>query len=654
MVAMNKIRIYLFFSFLIIFQKQACADVKLPALWRDSMVLQRDSPIKLWGWSDPNEKITIDFNQNKYSIQANKAGNWSFVLPAVSFTIAIESYDLNISAKNKINIKNILFGDVFICSGQSNMVINMERVKEKFPEEIAQADYALIRYFFVPNRTDLTGPKDDMTMGYWKSANPKDVLQFSAVAYFFAKSLYSKYHVPIGLINASVGGTPIEAWISEQGFKDFPEIQSTIQKNKDTASLNQKNRLAIAFNANHITKSEDKGMAGLAYWYDPHYKPQGWRRFNIPGYIEDQGIKDFNGVMWFRRELDIPASMTGIPSKLFMGRIVDADYVYINGQLVGNVTYQYPPRRYEVPTDLLKPGKNLIVIRLLNTSGKGGFVPDKNYSLISANGQSIDLKGDWLYKVGEVYKPIAAEKVLPVVSLQNQPTSLFNTMIAPLTQLSVKGVLWYQGETNAGNPAPYNRLLPALIQDWRAVFHQSSLPFLYVQLANFMDANYLPVESQWAELREAQLNALNVPNTAMAVTIDLGEWNDIHPLNKKSVGERLALAARNKIYGEKDLIYSGPVYQSNKITDHTIILSFDHTGSGLTTSDGEELSSFAIAGADKKWGWAKAKIEDNHILVWSDAVTNPLYVRYAWADNPDNANLMNKEGLPASPFRTDK
>ncbi|MEO5583014.1 MAG: sialate O-acetylesterase, partial [Saprospiraceae bacterium] len=290
---MNKFRIFFFISFLIEVHYLSFANVTLPGLWRDSMVLQRDSPIKLWGWADPGEKMTIELNKKKYKAQASARGIWSIILPAISYSPLIISYTLTITAKNKIILKDVLLGDVFICSGQSNMVINMERVKEKFPDDIAEADYPQIRYFFVPNRTDLTGPKDDLATGYWKSANPKDVLQFSAVGYFFAKSIYSKYHIPIGLMNASVGGTPIEAWISEQGFKDFPDILSTIQKNKDTAIINQKNRMSLAFNSSHVPKSEDKGMMESIRWYDPIYVPKGWQRFNIPGYIEDQGIKDF-------------------------------------------------------------------------------------------------------------------------------------------------------------------------------------------------------------------------------------------------------------------------------------------------------------------------------------------------------------------------
>jgi len=395
-------------------------------------------------------------------------------------------------------------------------------------------------------------------------------------------------------------------------------------------------------------KETDLGMLGS--WYDPDYVPKEWRTINIPGYWEDQGIKDLDGIVWYRKEVDVPSSMVNAFSNVFLGRIVDADFLYINGQMIGNTTYQYPQRRYQIPAGILKPGKNIFVVRVINNVGKGGFVPDKPYCLIAGN-DTIDLKGYWQYKVGEVFLPGQSGRNF---SLQNQPTALYNAMIAPAINYTIKGFLWYQGEANSSRAKEYATLQPATIADWRNKWREGDLPFLYVQLPNFMEVNYLPSESQWAELREAQLKSLSVPNTAMAVAIDLGEWNDIHPDRKKEVGERLALAAEKLAYGEKNVVYSGPIYQSSAIDGNKIVISFTNTGSGLITNDGEEVSQFAIAGADKKFVWAKAKIEGDKVIVWNDDVPNPVYTRYAWADNPDNPNLYNKEGLPASPFRTDE
>jgi sialate O-acetylesterase len=619
------------------------AEVKLPVIFSDGIVLQRDTKLNISGWATPGEKVTLTFKGKKYNSKTGNDGKWSIEIPAQK---AGGPHEMAFKGTNEIKVSNILFGDVWVCAGQSNMVLPMERVKEKYPGEIATANYPEIRNFFIPTSTNLNGAQEDLPPGTWKEANPKDVLTFGAVAYFFAKKVYEKYKIPIGLINASVGGTPIEAWISEQGFQNFPEILKTIEQNKDSVYIASLKGSQEIFKPK---KPQDKGMLESPKWFDESYIPKGWNNINIPGYWEDQGVKDLNGVVWYRREIDVPASMIGVPAKLMMGRIVDADFVYINGKQVGNITYQYPPRRYEIPAGILKPGKNTIVIRVQNNSGKGGFVPDKPYFLTS-NNQEIDLKGTWQYKVGEVYKPVQAE-VNPAFSAQNQPAALYNAMVAPLIQQKIKGFLWYQGESNAGNPEFYSNYLSALINDWRNKWNNENLPFLYVQLANFQDVDYLPTESKWAELRFAQLQALSVPNTAMTVAIDLGEWNDIHPLNKKDVGERLALGAFKLAYRE-NLVYSGPIYDSYKKDGNKIIVTFNEVGSGLISNDGEELRRFEIAGSDGKFVWANAKIAGNTIEVWSDEIENPVKVRYAWADNPRDANLYNAEGLPASPFET--
>ena len=622
------------------------AQVKLPQLIRDSMVLQRDSKIKIWGWAAKNEKVTVKFNGKILRTTTGADGKWSLSVSAMK---AGGPYTMDITASNKILIKDILIGDVWFCSGQSNMVHQMNIHDVTYANDIATANYPEIRQFLVPTGTSLQGPKQNFTSGFWKAAVLEDVRPFSAVAYFFAKKIYEKYHIPIGIINASVGGTPIEAWTSEEGLKDFSSLINTIQKNKDTAYINSMNRNAAANNAGR-PQQKDLGMIGEKKWFDVSYIAKGWRNINIPGYWQDQGIKNLNGVVWYRKEIEIPASIADVPAKVFLGRIIDADVLYINGVQVGNTTYQYPQRRYNVPANLLKAGKNIFVIKVTNTTGKGGFVPDKPYCLFAGK-DTIDLKGTWQYKVGEVYTAGGGFGGGGIAA-QNQPAALYNAMVAPAINYSIKGFLWYQGESNSGRAEEYAKLQPAQIIDWRNKWQQGNIPFLYVQLPNFMDADYIPSESQWAALREAQLKSLSVSATGMAVTIDLGEWNDIHPDNKKDVGERLALVAEKIAYGE-NIVYSGPIYQSSKTEGNKIIISFNHVGSGLITADGEEPGEFAVAGADKKFIWAKTKIEGNKIIVWNDEIPNPMYVRYAWADNPVNPNLYNKEGLPASPFRTD-
>ena len=629
--------LYLFLPF------TAFSQLRLPRLISDGLVLQRDQTVKIWGWSAAGEEIELSFRDQIYNTTANQEGTWEIALPPQS---AGGPDDMILIGSNEIRVKNVLVGDVWLCAGQSNMVLPMERVKENYPRDIAGANYPEIRNYFIPTSTNLQASQEDLNSGQWISANPEDVLNFGAVSYFFAREIYEAYRIPIGLINASVGGTPIESWMSEEGLKEFPDLMEKVTQNKDSAYIRDMLRKTRANRSQQM--ENDKGLLEATAWFDTGYSPKGWKNIHIPGYWEDQGLNELNGTVWYRREIQVPASMTGTPAKLFMGRIVDADRIYVNGKEVGNISYQYPPRRYALAPGILQPGKNLIVIRVTNYSGKGGFVPDKPYYL-TANGEEIDLKGDWQYKVGEVFKPVLNPP--QNFSLQDQPTSLYNAMIAPLTSHPVRGILWYQGESNTHKPGPYYKLLPALIRDWRHAWGNQDLPFLYVQLANFMDRDFLPVESKWAELRNAQLQALSVPNTAMTVAIDLGEWNDIHPLNKKDVGYRLALGARHLSYGEKDLVYSGPLCKSVEVQDNKLIIHFDHLGSGLISIDNEPLCQFAIAGADQIYEWAEARIEGQTVVVFHKNIPHPKYLRYAWSNNPDGANLYNKEGLPASPFQ---
>src|SRR6476660_4081736 len=442
--------------FFFVIMQVLTAQVRLPRLIRDSMILQRDAKINIWGWASKNERIRIKFNGKNFKTSANTDGKWLLQLPPMK---AGGPYTMTIDASNHLVINNILIGDVWLCSGQSNMVHQVKLHSVRYADEIGSANYPEIRHFWIPTMSDLNGPHDDLPTGYWKSANPEDAPEFSAVAYFFARKVYEKYHVPIGLINASVGGTPIEAWTSEEGLKEFPNINATIQKNKDTSYVNN---ITIKLPIDNDKKETDLGMIGS--WYDPAYIPKKWRTINIPGYWEDQGVKDLDGVVWYRREIDVPESMTNIPAKVFLGRIRDADFLYINGKMVGNTAYQYPQRRYQIPANVLKPGKNIFVVRVINNSGRGGFIPDKPYCLIAGN-DTLDLKGYWQYKVGDVFLPGSGGG--NNFSVENQPTVLYNAMVAPLTNYTIKGFLWYQGEANSSRAKEYEGLQPAMISDWR-------------------------------------------------------------------------------------------------------------------------------------------------------------------------------------------
>lgn len=622
------------------------ANVRLPRLVSNGMVLQRNTKVHVWGWASPGERVTVNFKNQTYTCTTAADSTWQVNLKPAE---AGGPYQMAIQGSNQLTLKNIMVGEVWVCSGQSNMELPMDRVKERYPEVVASASESDIRQFAVPTLYDFKRPHTDVQAGVWEQANPQSVLHFIATGYFFAKSLYEKYHVPIGIIKTCVGGTPVEAWMSEDALAAFPNELAIAQRFKNDAYIDsiRKADYAVVNNWNNQIKQTDLGLSGDKPWYNNDYEATSWQQMQVPGYWADQGMQPVNGVVWFRKTFEVPAAMAGKPAKLELGRIVDADETYVNGTFVGNTTYMYPPRKYDVPAQLLKAGTNTIVIRVINNTGRGGFVLDKPYHITLANGSMIDLKGSWQYKLGTAVSAQAG-----TTTIQYKPVGLYNGMIAPLLNYTIKGAIWYQGESNTGNPAPYYRLFPALISNWRAKFKQGNFPFLYVQLANYMETRNQPSASNWAMVREAQLKTLAVPNTGMAVIDDIGEWNDVHPTNKADVGKRLALAAQKVAYGDNGVVYSGPVYASMSISGNQVKLKFSHTGNGLIAKNGE-LKYFAIAGADKKFVWAQAHINGDCVIVYNPQITNPIAVRYAWADNPDGANLYNKEGLPASPFRTD-
>ncbi|MDB5120853.1 MAG: protein of unknown function acetylesterase [Sphingobacteriales bacterium] len=645
-------------SFSLSFQIGFC-DIKLPRLISNGMILQRNAKINVWGWGSIGEKVSVKFNNKEYKTVTDAGGKWKVTLPQMN---AGGPYIMQIDANNHITLTDILLGDVWVCSGQSNMELPMSRVKVKYEKEIANATYPKIRQFNVATTYNFKEKQSDFTSGDWVAADPRTVLNFSAVAYFFAKELYLQYQVPIGIIKASVGGSPAQAWLSEESLKKYPEYLALTNRYKDSLAVDsiKKADAAAVNNWNKNIDDQDLGWNSEFKWFNPNQDASQWKTMKMPGFWdEDAGFrsineasnssKNTNGVMWFRKEVIVPQSMIGKPAKLILGAIIDRDLVYLNGEFVGTTSYQYPPRRYEILVGLLKAGKNTIVVRVISNTGLGGFVKDKEYS-IRTDKETVNLAGDWQYKMGYVSVPMPGGGT----TFQYQPAGLFNAMISPLgNNTAIKGVIWYQGESNTSNPKEYQSIFSDVIKDWRLHWNQGTFPFLYVQLANFMQAKSEPTESEWAELRYAQLKTLSVPKTGMAVTIDVGEWNDIHPLTKETVGKRLALAAQKLAYGNSNIVHSGPIYQSKKIVGKKIILSFTNIGSGLVAKGDQELKYFAIAGADKKFVWAKAKINGNKVEVWSESIPHPVSVRYAWADNPDKANLYNKENLPASPFTTD-
>ncbi|WP_083996907.1 sialate O-acetylesterase [Chryseobacterium sp. BLS98] len=614
------------------------AKVRLPALVSDGMILQRNQDLKIWGYADAGEKIAIKFINKTYNTTADQNGNWSLMLPKLN---AGGPFIMTI---NEITLKDILIGDVWVASGQSNMELPMRRLTPLYGDEIKNVNNQNIRFFTVPQKYNFKAPQNDLDGGKWESTNPQTILNFSGVAYFFAKELNEKNKVPVGIIHTSLGGSPVQAWMDEKSLKKYPEYLAEAEKWKNDdliqSTESQERSLSKAWYA-----ELDQSDIGLnQHWEKDNANDSGWKTTMVPGSWEDQE-GPFDGSVWFRKEIILPKGADQKTAFLNLGRIKDADVTYINGIKVGNVTYEYPPRWYDIPKGVLKEGKNIITVRVINGSGKGQFIADKPYYL-EIDGQKTDLKGEWKYKIGAKMEKMAPGQTF----IRWKPVGLYNSMIHPLINYKIKGFIWYQGESNTGKPKEYGDLLSTMISDWRSKWNKNDLPFFIVQLANFMEKKDEPLESNWAELREQQRQvSLHVPYAGLAVTIDLGEWNDIHPLNKKAVGDRLALQAL-KIGEGKKIIADGPVYQSMKTEGNTIILSFKPETDDLVQG---ELKGFAIQQKGGSYQWAKAKAKGNKVIVWNDQVTSPANVRYDWADNPDG-NLKNKSGLPASPFTTEE
>jgi sialate O-acetylesterase len=637
-------RLFVLLLGLILVATTSHADVRLPRLLSNGAILQRDVPATLWGWADEAEVVAVYLDGTPMGDATTVDGQWTIEIPTQS---AGGPHQVRVTGNNTVTIDDVWFGDIWIASGQSNMQIPMERVKERYPEEIAAANYPLIREFEVPRTFDYKKPRADFDGGYWKLATPESVMTFSAVGYFFAKSIHEHHGVPVGIVSSNYGGASAEGWMSEQALKAYPHYLEVAIHNRDDEWL-QAAMAADQTNSQTWSSYVDVNDAGLREspaWMAAEYDDSKWQTMSVPGYWADTSTGPVNGVVWFRKTFELPATAAGKPGKLMLGRIIDADTAYINGVQVGNTTYQYPPRRYEVAADILRPGKNTIAVRVVSSAGKGGFVLDKPYWL-RVDDTTVDLRGEWRLKVGVVSEPMKPQQFVVFY----QPLGFYNAMLAPLLNMRIKGVIWYQGESNVGRAEEYADLLPALIRDWRTGWQQGDFPFVYAQLPNYLEAQEAPQESAWAEMREAQRLALRVRNTAMAVAIDLGEWNDIHPLNKSAVGERLALAARSLAYGETDLVSSGPLFQSMEAQGDRLIVHFDYVGSGLV-AHGDRLGGFAVAGADRVFHWANAKVAGDTVVISSADGEQPIYLRYAWADNPESANLYNVEGLPASPFQ---
>ncbi|MFI5123837.1 MAG: sialate O-acetylesterase [Chitinophagales bacterium] len=631
----------------LLFSLSGYSQVHLAKIFGDHMVLQRSQAVPVWGWSSPNEKITVSINQQVKQTQADKSGKWQLKLDPQP---AGGPYDLKVTGRDSLVLHDVLVGEVWICSGQSNMEFELSQAMHA-GDEIRDANYPQIRQIKIPKTVSFT-PKEDIPSGEWTVCSPSTAANYTAVGYFFAREIQKRLHVPVGLINSSWGGTMVETWTSRGAFEKSPEFKDMIAKlpNVNVDDLAKQRKLAMDEKVKALEKAITDSLPE-SEWKNPEYNSDGWPKIKEPGLWEsaNMGLDELDGIVWLRKEISLTAAEAAGPVVLDLGKIDDNDDTYVNGIKVGSTKSYNADRHYTAAPGVFKAGKNVIAVRVEDTGGGGGIYGDSANLKLIASDQHISLSGNWSFRIARV--AAGTSNINP----NSYPTLLYNAMISPLIPYGIKGALWYQGEANADRAYEYRTAFPLMITDWRQRWNQGNFPFYFVQLASFNAANGDPEHgSTWAELREAQTMTLSLPNTGMAVTTDIGEANDIHPTDKQDVGKRLAAIALNNIYGHT-MQYSGPVYESLTVSGHEIILTFTHTGSGLTAKDKYGyLRGFAIAGSDHHFHYAKASISGNKVIVSSDAVPEPLEVRYAWADDAGDANLYNQEGFPAVSFRTDQ
>jgi sialate O-acetylesterase len=617
----------------------AKADVKLPVLFQSNMVLQRDKPCNIWGTADKNETVSISFNNHNYSTKA-VGGKWKIILPQQS---AGGPYQLSIKGKNTIVLDNVLFGDVWICGGQSNMQFSVREAEPK-PDSSAFNNHN-IRLFTVGIGADFV-PQDTVKDGSWKVANLKEAYRFTAVGFFFGSYLQQHLNVPIGLISDNLGATAVEEWMSNDAIHEFPQFDNFyntyLKPHKSMKKITEDfDKIKSSWNKKYYLKNDP----GLEHqWFKPETDISDWKTMNQPSHWEDNELKDYDGSVWFRKSYDsFPRNFMG-RANISLGQVDDYNICWVNGVKVGEGYGNQNLYSYEIPDSIIKSRNNVVVVRVFDAGGKGGM-----YNMF----WSPYWAGEWLYKKGvqidskEFKKPLVTNSYI-----FGTPTILYNANIAPLTRLAIKGFIWYQGEANTGRAEEYKSLFPAMITDWRKQFNEGDLPFLFVQLPNLGKDPAKPENSDWAELREAQAAALKLPNTGMAVTIDVGEANNLHPHNKLAVGNRLGITALKVAY-HIDSIETSPVYKNMTLDGDSAIITF--TGNFTCKDKYGYVRGFAIAGADSIFHWAKAYLRnENTVVVYSSEIKNPVAVRYLWSGNPGKVDLYNKDGLPVGPFRTDQ
>lgn len=674
------------------------AELKMPSIFKDDMILQRDKSVPVWGWAEAGASITVEFAGRKKTTKAGKDGKWMVKLSAMK--ASAEPQVMTITSSNlksvicNLKYANVLIGDVWVCSGQSNMGMTVGG-SQNAKEEIEKSPNPLIRQFAVDHRPSLNPEAE--CQGKWEIANTNTTGGFTAAGYFFAREIHNKLKIPVAFINTSWGGTPAEAWTSKEALFAAAELKEPMEKQiADFANYPQE---LEKFKTGHTAWEEkygrkDTGTAGASNaMASASADTADWKKVPVPGQIAKAGYRN-GGIMWMRKDVEIPDAWKNRRLTIELPRVSDFVTVYFNGVKIGFVDVNKElgrnPFFFAIPNKLAQPGKATIALRVLAYNGNGGISGNvKDIRLALSEKEGLPLDGEWLCKAESEFQPMPSgadprPAAPPKKDLPHTATGLFNGMINPILPCAITGAIWYQGESNAGRAFQYRKLFQVMITDWRNRWEQGNFPFYFCQLANFMAVSEKPEECAWAELREAQTMALKLANTGQANLIDIGEASDIHPKNKQEVGRRLALIALANNYGEKKLEYYGPVYKSMKIDGSKAIIKFTHAGELVAkelpatykpkssadeekplvkTSPGSQLQGFAICGEDpsspsgsavasKTWVWADAKIDGSTVIVSSDKVQKPVAVRYAWANNPV-CNLYNKAGLPAYPFRTD-
>ena len=645
---------------LLLFSQGLNAKVTLPKMISDGLILQRDKPARIWGFADPQERVTVTFDGNTYTAKANRNGDWLVLLPATPWDG--RTYTIKV---NDIEIKNVVFGDVWVFSGQSNMQTPLERTLDLYGDDILHYSNPLIREFLVGEKYAFDGPQKDFSSGSWKEVTPETCLKMSVVPYFFARRIYDTYQVPVAIIQCAVGGTAIESWMSPDNLKDYPQYAQALEaiRNPQPRQGGQMGGFA-GFGGPGAGGERPARPVENPDYYKVDFDDSEWAPAYLPHYFREVGISG-SALVYYRHDLWLTAEQAASKNNLLkLGTITQSDETFINGVRVGTTGYEYPPRNYAFGDGVLKEGKNVICIKINGANANGGFYEDEEYRLRLEN-DTISLNDGWKVFYEEIpsnfnfprqggdqqrLAPMQyVEREIRHTSNVRQPFGLYWGMLSPVTNVNVKGVAWYQGETNSGNTPEYGTFLARMMTTWRKDFRDDKLPVIVCQLASHQAKTFLPVQDGWANVREGQRIATHLlANSALAVGCDIGTWNNIHPINKKIISERMAKGAMRIAYGETVVL--SPECTKAELKDGRIYLSFSEIGNGLVIK-GDEIKGFAVSDENGAYQRVNATILGNRVVLYVGGIKNPKKVRYLWKNYVrEDVTLYNAEGMPVSPF----